>query len=148
MITLTDQQLEFLEQEIQQRGISHPGLGDQLLDHFACGIEDAMEAGLGFHEAYHKVYMQVSPNGLEEIDHSMTLVIFSYEKVCVFNGFQFRVFIRRGLHFQKHALAVGQHHDYGRCARVYVCLFADVFPVEIQCRQSGGAFQAGAQFCF
>jgi hypothetical protein len=75
MITLTDQQLDFLEQEIRQRGITHPGLGDQLLDHFACGIEHAMEDGLGFHEAYHKVYMQVSPNGLEEIDLSMTLVI-------------------------------------------------------------------------
>ncbi|MBK9449692.1 MAG: hypothetical protein IPN95_09775 [Bacteroidetes bacterium] len=88
MITLTDQQLEFLEQEIQQRGISHPGLGDQLLDHFACGIEDAMEAGLGFHEAYHKVYMQVSPNGLEEIDHSMTLVIL-HQKYSLMKKFVF-----------------------------------------------------------
>ena len=75
MTTLSDQQLDFLEQEIQQRGIQHPALGDQLLDHFACGIEREMDAGVGFHEAYHKVYMQISPNGLEEIDQSMTLVI-------------------------------------------------------------------------
>lgn len=75
MIALTDQQLDFLEQEIQLRGISHPHLGDQLLDHFACGIEREMEGGLGFHEAYHKVYMQVCPNGLEEINQSMSIVI-------------------------------------------------------------------------
>jgi hypothetical protein len=75
MIALTDQQLDFLEEEIKHRGISHPELGDQLLDHFACGIEREMEGGLGFHEAYHKVYMQVSPNGLEEIDQSYTHVI-------------------------------------------------------------------------
>lgn len=74
MIALNDQQLGFLEQEIQKRGISHPELGSQLLDHFACGIEHAMDEGLGFHEAYHKVYMQVSPNGLEEINQSMSLV--------------------------------------------------------------------------
>jgi hypothetical protein len=88
MICLTDQQLDFLEQEIQRRGIQHAALGDQLLDHFACGIEREMEAGLGFHEAYHKVYMQVSPNGLEEIDFSMTLVIL-HQKYALMKKFVF-----------------------------------------------------------
>ncbi|HEX2899845.1 MAG TPA: hypothetical protein VHS96_09015, partial [Bacteroidia bacterium] len=88
MITLTDQQLDFLEQEIQQRGISHPELGGQLIDHFACSIEAEMREGLGFHEAYHKVYMQVSPNGLEEIDHSMTLVIL-HQKYAFMKKFVF-----------------------------------------------------------
>jgi hypothetical protein len=75
MIELNDQQLDFLEQEIKDRGIQHENLAHGLLDHFACGIEREMAEGLGFYEAYHKVYMQVSPNGLEEIDQSMTLVI-------------------------------------------------------------------------
>lgn len=88
MTTLNDQQLDFLEQEIKQRGIQHPVLGDQLLDHFACGIEREMDAGFGFHEAYHKVYMQVSPNGLEEIDHSMTLVIL-HQKYSIMKKFVF-----------------------------------------------------------
>lgn len=88
MITLTDQQIDFLEQEITHRGISHPDLGHQLLDHFACGIEREMEEGLGFHEAYHKVYMQVSPNGLEEIDHNLTLVII-HQKYSIMKKFVF-----------------------------------------------------------
>jgi hypothetical protein len=88
MIALTDQQLDFLEQEIRDRGIRHPDLGDQLLDHFACGIEREMSAGLGFHEAYHKVYMEVSPNGLEEIDRSMTLVIL-HQKYSTMKKFVF-----------------------------------------------------------
>jgi hypothetical protein len=88
MMTLNDQQLDFLEQEIKQRGIQHPVLGDELLDHFACGIEREMEAGLGFHEAYHKVYMQVSPNGLEEIDHSISLV-FLHQKYSAMKKFVF-----------------------------------------------------------
>lgn len=109
MIMLTDQQLDFLEQEIQQRGIDHEALGTQLLDHFACGIEREMEAGLGFHEAYHKVYMQVSPNGLEEINHSMTLVIlhqkYAFMKKLVFvlgfsTAFLFAVgFIFKNMHW-------------------------------------------------
>lgn len=88
MIALNDQQLDFLEQEIMEKGIQHQSLADGLLDHFACGIEREMETGLGFHEAYHKVYMQVSPNGLEEIDQSLTLVIlhqkYSFMKKSVF----------------------------------------------------------------
>lgn len=75
MITLTDSQVDFLEQEITRRGITHPELGGCLLDHFACGIEREMEAGLGFQEAYHRVYDRICPEGLREINHSMTMVI-------------------------------------------------------------------------
>lgn len=88
MITLTDQQLDFLEQEIELRGISHPHLAQDLLDHFACGIEQEMETGIGFHEAYHKVYMQVSPNGMEEIDQAMHLVIL-HQKYSAMKKFVF-----------------------------------------------------------
>lgn len=88
MIQLNDQQLDFLEQEIQNRGITHPDLAASLLDHFACGIEASMGEGLGFHEAYHRVYMQVSPNGLEEIDHSMSLMII-HQKYSIMKKFVF-----------------------------------------------------------
>lgn len=88
MITLTDQQLDFLEQEIVKRGIRHPDLGGQLLDHFACGIEAEMNTGLGFHEAYYKVYLQVCPSGLEEIDRSWTLVIL-HQKYSLMKKFVF-----------------------------------------------------------
>lgn len=108
MITLTDQQLDFLEQEIAHRGIHHPELGHQLLDHFACGIEREMEEGLGFHEAYHKVYMQVSPNGLEEIDHSLTLVII-HQKYSTMKKFVFGLGFASAFLFGVGYIFKGQH---------------------------------------
>lgn len=75
MIELNDQQLDFLEKEISKSGLRYADLGASLLDHFACGIEREMQLGLGFYEAYHKVYMEISPNGMNEFDRSMTQVI-------------------------------------------------------------------------
>jgi hypothetical protein len=79
MITLTDAQLDFLEQEIQKRGITHPDLGGCLLDHFACAIEAEMEKGIDFFEAFHLTYMRICPEGLREINQSMTLVILQHK---------------------------------------------------------------------
>jgi hypothetical protein len=108
MITLTDQQLDFLEQEIQQRGIQHPSLGLQLLDHFACGIEREMNTGLGFHEAYHKVYMQVSPNGLEEIDQSLMQVMI-HQKYSTMKKFVFGLGFASAFIFGLGYIFKGQH---------------------------------------
>lgn len=88
MSTLTDQQIDFLEAEIKKHGISHPDLGPQLLDHFACGVEREMDNGLGFHEAYHKVFMEICPTGMHEIEQSYQQVI-TYLKYLPMKKFVF-----------------------------------------------------------
>ena len=65
---LSDDQLAFLEGQIQKRGIKMPSLAEDLLDHFACAIEREMNSGKSFDDAYNKVYLEICPDGLKEIE--------------------------------------------------------------------------------
>ena len=73
---LTDQQIDFIEAEIKARGISVPDLAESLLDHFCCAIEFEMKQGLSFENAWRKTYLQVSPDGLEEINREVQHIIY------------------------------------------------------------------------
>lgn len=64
---LTEQQIDYLDQQIRERGIEMPSLAEDLLDHFACAVEREMEAGKAFEDAFNKVYLEISPDGLKEI---------------------------------------------------------------------------------
>ena len=72
---LTNHQIDFLEQELQTRGITVPSLAEDLLDHFCCSIEQEMGNGLAFEEAYRKTYLEVCPDGLREINHETQLIV-------------------------------------------------------------------------
>lgn len=72
---LNDQQVAFVEKEIRERGITHPDLADSLVDHFCCVIEFEMEQGINFENAWRKAYLQVCPDGLQEINREVQQII-------------------------------------------------------------------------
>lgn len=72
---LSEIQIDFVEAEIKNRGITNLDLADSLLDHFCCAIEYEMEQGLNFKDAWRKAYLQVCPDGLEEINREVQQII-------------------------------------------------------------------------
>lgn len=64
---LTDQHIEFVQAKIDQCWGLSQDLKEDLLDHFCCAIENEMTNGASFDEAYQKAFMDICPNGLEEI---------------------------------------------------------------------------------
>ena len=85
---LSDQQIDFVEAEIGKRGITVPDLADSLLDHFCCAIEFEMEQGVDFEAAWRKAYLQVCPDGLEEINREVQHII-THQKHHIMKKFVF-----------------------------------------------------------
>lgn len=78
-MTLTEEQVGFLEEEIQERGITVPSLSEDLLDHFCCTIEAEMESGIPFDTAYRIAYMHICPEGLKEFDRATQSIILQHK---------------------------------------------------------------------
>lgn len=72
---LTDRQIDFVEAEIRDRGITYPDLAESLLDHLCCAIEFEMEQGINFNDAWRNAYMQVCPDDLQEINREVLQII-------------------------------------------------------------------------
>lgn len=85
---LTDQQIDFVEAEIRDRGISVSDLAESLVDHLCCVIEFEMEQGLNFEEAWQEAYLRVCPDDLEEINCEV-LQIISHQKHHIMKKFVF-----------------------------------------------------------
>ncbi|MBD0260730.1 MAG: hypothetical protein ICV83_33850 [Cytophagales bacterium] len=52
MVFLTGEQIEWIESDIRQKGITLPGLDTDVLDHLICGTEHYLNAGNPFAQAY------------------------------------------------------------------------------------------------
>ncbi|QHT69340.1 CPBP family intramembrane metalloprotease [Rhodocytophaga rosea] len=68
MTTLTQQQTELIKHEIAQRGISHPDLGEDLLDHICTAVETEMAAGRDFNLAYQMVMSRFGKQELKQVE--------------------------------------------------------------------------------
>lgn len=64
MVELNENQVNFILQDIKEKGLPQSKITDELLDHLCCGVEVEMDTGLNFSEAYHKTIQKFGPNGL------------------------------------------------------------------------------------
>lgn len=74
MAELTEQQVEFVSDEIQARGVKLNTLHDDLLDHICTAIEHKMDEGVNFDSAFVQTIKLFGPNGLMQVQHQ-TLVL-------------------------------------------------------------------------
>lgn len=74
MAELTEQQIEFVSDEIQARGVKLNTLHDDLLDHICTAIEHKMDEGVNFDSAFVQTIKLFGPNGLMQVQHQ-TLVL-------------------------------------------------------------------------
>jgi hypothetical protein len=67
MITITNEQVEFILNDFESRGIVTEGLRDDLLDHMCCVIESEMQESDDFHRFYERVLPRFFKDSLGEL---------------------------------------------------------------------------------
>jgi hypothetical protein len=77
---LTEKQIDFISQVINQSNISSAAMKEDLIDHFCCAVEAEMQNGTSFETAYDKAYQYVSPDGFDEIQRE-TIYLLTYKKI-------------------------------------------------------------------
>lgn len=78
-MNLTEQQIDFLESELEERGITVPSLKADLLDHFCCAIESSMETGTAFEDAFHRAWHEICPDGVREFDLATKIILLQHK---------------------------------------------------------------------
>jgi hypothetical protein len=67
MAELTDQQIELISAYIKQKGVAHDELHDDLLDHVCTSIENLMDKGQSFADAFDQTIKLFGPGGLKQV---------------------------------------------------------------------------------
>jgi hypothetical protein len=68
MVTLTDEQVDFIARAIRAQGIRLEGLCDNLLDHICILVEEGMQGGAMFEEVLAKVFRSFYRKELYELE--------------------------------------------------------------------------------
>lgn len=107
-MTLTNTQIEFLETELKERGLTVPSLTEDFLDHFCCAIEEEMALGTNFKQAYHKAYVEICPEGVREFNLA-TKIIYLHKKFSVMKKLTFSIGFITSLAFLTGAFFKANH---------------------------------------
>ena len=84
MYCLSDQQVDFIAEDILRRGIHIPGLQENLLDHICILMEQKLERGKDFGSVYSSVIQSFYRNDLREIEEE-TLFLMKYSRHLLLN---------------------------------------------------------------
>ena len=68
MVSLTDEQVDFIRKEIESRGISLPDLQANLIDHMCTIIENEMSENDDFHSFFYSILPRFFHDNLHEIE--------------------------------------------------------------------------------
>ncbi|MFC2124601.1 hypothetical protein ACFLU5_07295 [Bacteroidota bacterium] len=117
MSKLTDEQIDFIYDQVNNSQIDSIELKEDLIDHFCCVIEDYIKQGKSFEESYEKAYQIVCPNGFDEIYQETILLLTSkniiiMKKLLFLIGFVTTVFLTtsfmfKALHFPGAGVLLG-----------------------------------------
>jgi len=88
MKKLTDEQIDFIVDQINNSQIGSNDLKEDLVDHFCCVIEDYMKQEISFKEAYNKAYHVICPNGFDEI-HQETIMLLTSKRIIIMKRLMF-----------------------------------------------------------
>jgi hypothetical protein len=75
MYSLTEEQIDFITNDIKSRGISLDDLQLNLLDHICCIIENELESNGDFHEFYRTTISKFFKHDLKEIEEETILLL-------------------------------------------------------------------------
>jgi hypothetical protein len=105
MYTLSEQQIDFIFNDIGARGVETEDLQYNLLDHVCCIIEQQLEADGDFEQFYQQTIKQFYKNSLSEIEEETTLLLtfknyYVMRKVMMNSGFASATLMIIGLIFK------------------------------------------------
>ncbi len=68
MSQLSKEDIDFLQRSLVQKEIKYDPLVDEILDHICCEVEDLMEAGMSFSDAYLRFSKSLQPKALKTLE--------------------------------------------------------------------------------
>ena len=80
MSNLTEQNIEFITQTINNSKLESAEMREDLIDHFCCAIEEEMKKGSSFEKSYDKAYQNICPDGFDEIQRE-TVFLLTFKKI-------------------------------------------------------------------
>ena len=75
MFELSMSDIEKITREVRAQEITYSHLADELIDHICCDVENLMQGGLSFGEAYKKVKKKMGPRRLKEIQEETLYMV-------------------------------------------------------------------------
>ncbi|MCF8226616.1 MAG: hypothetical protein K9J30_12130 [Bacteroidales bacterium] len=82
MSDITEQEIEQIASDIDEQGLTYLELKNELLDHICCEIEEAMEQGMMFNDAYKKVREEMGKKRIRQIQHeTLSLINKKYRRM-------------------------------------------------------------------
>ncbi len=82
MYELTETEIEKISLDIDRQGLTYTLLKNELLDHVCCSIEEEMEKGMTFNDAYRKIRQQMGPRRIRQIqDETLSLISKKYRRM-------------------------------------------------------------------
>ncbi len=73
MNTLTEENIDFIYQDVQLKGLSLDSLLDEMVDHICCSIEPKMDTGISFETAYNNLMDTIESSTFKNIQHQTLL---------------------------------------------------------------------------
>jgi hypothetical protein len=86
MSYLTDDNIDFVAQKINNSLIKSAEMKEDLIDHFCCAIEEDMKKGLSFEKSYDNAYQNICPDGFYDIQRE-TVFLLTFNKIKAMKRF-------------------------------------------------------------
>ena len=80
MNKLTEKQIDYITQAVNESTIQSEAMKEDLIDHFCCAIEADMQKGASFETAYDKAYHYICPDGFDEIQRE-TIFLLTFKNI-------------------------------------------------------------------
>jgi hypothetical protein len=102
MNSLTEKQIDYITQVVNESTIQSEAMKEDLIDHFCCAIEADMQKGASFETAYNKAYYYICPDGFDEIQRETIFLltlknIQKMKKLLYFSGYLSAIGMTTGL---------------------------------------------------
>lgn len=105
MFQLSEQQIDIIYGRLQKEGLSNRKLEQDLFDHFCCYMEERIEHGVDFENAYDEAVAAIYPNGAKEIEFELYFIMtfnkqLSMKRLIFFLGFLAAFLLSTGTMFK------------------------------------------------
>lgn len=82
MLELREQEIEKISVDIDQQGLTFVPLKNEILDHICCQVEEKMDQGLTFNEAYREVRTEMGKKRIRQLqDETLTFISKKYRRM-------------------------------------------------------------------
>lgn len=75
MTVFSKTHVQIIEERLRKSGLKNEAILIDLIDHYSCVIEEDLDKGISFDEAYNKAWNSISPNGTIEIEEELLFLL-------------------------------------------------------------------------